>query len=223
MIFKGKQDREIYPRSVQVTEGCKTRHAYLQRLAGLCLIFCNQNMKKCDTDRIWRDDPKLAGLAGRADAAAKKQIHDEIHSHVKEVTSTILRLNDHRKSFSLALKSGRNVSEPQVREQKFLLLRAATFQLWLKSNRSEMVDLRDHVLEEMKRIEISDMDESDNDDCNKNTRRPAYKTSPLNPAGVPEVQIEADVPSLLPMKKRLSKWRTSRTTTEKSIFAPSHK
>jgi len=163
------------------------------------------------TEKIWTDDSNLSQLAGAADAAAKKQIHEELHSHSKEVTDTIVSLNESGNKFSMNLSNSENVSREEAREKKFLLLRAVTFQLWMKSNRSEMDTLRKYVVSQ-----IQQECRASSSSCNKKKST----IRPLHPPASPVIPLPADLVSNI-HKKRLRHFRPRRTSKQPSIFAPS--
>jgi len=214
IIFKGHPGSAIYEKTTHFTQSCRTRAEYLELLSGLCLLFPNTNsIDKKETEKFW-NEPGLKQLVQAAKCAAKKQVHNEQHTHKKEISHTILRLNSNRSKYSLGLTPGKNLTSAEVNERKFLLLRAVTFQLWLKSNSEHMVSLREHVLSE-----ISKLDGEGSGQPKSNPSRTTTTKLPLHPPALAQLPEKA---SKTQPKKRLSNWRPKRSSKGPSIFAPSN-
>jgi len=140
VIFKGKDARELFPKSCIFTSDCTDQHLFLQRLASLCLLFPNiDNINKEELEKLWMEDD-LSTLKSMAKQKASVQIHEELTCPTKEITSAIMELNTHERFFSYDSKNNN-------RKKNLILLRAIVFQKWMNSNSQEMIKLRKHVIQ----------------------------------------------------------------------------
>lgn len=155
MLFKFRQSQTIWKKSIELTELCRDKNEFLTVLAGVSLLFPDLSQMGGGKDNQvrdkWFNDTK--GLYKKALAKARSQwlsVDDN-----SEILTTIRRLNQYDSKFSYHGISG---DSDTVREQKFLLVRAAIFQKWLLSNRKPIKNLRIHVLSKLGTTKISEDD-----------------------------------------------------------------